>query len=164
MTGQRITQLYGIPGVFLTSLSYHPTRPFIAVGTTDGIIDIWGPKLDWKAFAPDFQALERNVVYQEREDEFDIVIDTNEDNNSKDEKRNGNKKKNKKKNNKQDQKMDSMITMNSRVHDENIQIDDEEKEETVDIMNLEPIHRNNYRPFYFDVAICSRKPSKKRPI
>ena len=58
-------------------LSCHPTRPFIAVGTSDGLIDVWGPRLDWVAFAPDFQALQHNVVYEEKEDEFDVVVDEN---------------------------------------------------------------------------------------
>mmetsp|Transcript_21000 Transcript_21000/g.46885 ORF Transcript_21000/g.46885 Transcript_21000/m.46885 type:complete len:106 (+) Transcript_21000:3-320(+) len=32
--------------------------------------------MDWTAFAPDFQALPMNVEYVEREDEFDIVVDS----------------------------------------------------------------------------------------
>ena len=40
-----------------------------------GIVDVWGARLDWVAFAPDFQALQQNEVYEEREDEFDIVVD-----------------------------------------------------------------------------------------
>lgn len=63
----------------LYSLSFHPTRPFIAVGTSDGIIDIWGARLDWVAFAPDFQALQQNQLYEEKEDEFDVVVDSDDD-------------------------------------------------------------------------------------
>ncbi len=77
VTGDLLDQLTG-PQVPLYSLSCHPTRPFIAVGTLDGLIDVWGPRLDWTAFAPDFQALQQNVLYLEREDEFDIVIDGEE--------------------------------------------------------------------------------------
>ena len=77
-TGVLLDQLTG-PQVSLHSLSWHPTRSFIAVGTSDGVIDIWGPRMDWTAFAPDFQALQKNVEYIEREDEFDIVIDGDED-------------------------------------------------------------------------------------
>jgi hypothetical protein len=40
-----------------------------------GLVDIWGPRIDWTAFAPDFQALPSNVEYVEQEDEFDVVID-----------------------------------------------------------------------------------------
>lgn len=73
-TGILIDQLTG-PQIHLNSLSWHPTRSFIAVGTSDGIVDIWGPRMDWTAYAPDFQALQRNVEYIEKEDEFDVVID-----------------------------------------------------------------------------------------
>ena len=45
----------------------------MAVATSDGLIDMWGPRINWTAFAPDFQALPRNVEYVEREDEFDQV-------------------------------------------------------------------------------------------
>ncbi|KAL7545503.1 hypothetical protein ACHAWF_008852 [Thalassiosira exigua] len=74
VTGDLVDQLTG-PVSSLYSLSCHPTRPFIAVGTSDGLIDIWGARLDWVAFAPDFQALQQNEVYEEREDEFDTVVD-----------------------------------------------------------------------------------------
>ena len=74
VTGELVDQLTG-PVSSLYSVSCHPTRPFIAVGTSDGIVDVWGARLDWVAFAPDFQALQQNEVYEEREDEFDIVVD-----------------------------------------------------------------------------------------
>jgi len=74
ITGELVDQLTG-PVSSLYSLSCHPTRPFIAVGTSDGLIDIWGARLDWVAFAPDFQALQRNELYEEKEDEFDVVVD-----------------------------------------------------------------------------------------
>lgn len=45
------------------------------MGSSDGIVDIWGPRINWIAFAPDFQALQQNVLYEEKEDEFDVVID-----------------------------------------------------------------------------------------
>lgn len=75
ITGQLVDQLTG-PVSTLYSLSCHPTRPFIAVGTSDGLVDVWGARLDWVAFAPDFQALQQNELYEEREDEFDIVVDS----------------------------------------------------------------------------------------
>jgi len=74
ITGELVDQLTG-PVSSLYSLSCHPTRPFIAVGTSDGLIDVWGARLDWVAFAPDFQALQQNELYEEKEDEFDIVVD-----------------------------------------------------------------------------------------
>ena len=73
-TGALIDQLTG-PQVELQDLSFHPTRSFVAVATADGLIDVWGPRMDWTAFAPDFQALPRNVEYVEKEDEFDVVVD-----------------------------------------------------------------------------------------
>ena len=74
ITGELVDQLTG-PVSSLYSLSCHPTRPFIAVGTSDGLIDVWGARLDWVAFAPDFQALQQNELYEEKEDEFDCVVD-----------------------------------------------------------------------------------------
>lgn len=47
------------------------------MATSDGLVDIWGPRMDWTAFAPDFQALQKNVEYIEKEFEFDVVVDEN---------------------------------------------------------------------------------------
>jgi len=77
-TGNLIDQLTG-PQISLYSLSWHPTRCFIAVGTSDGFVDVWGPRMDWTAFAPDFQALQKNVEYIEKEDEFDVIVDDDTD-------------------------------------------------------------------------------------
>jgi WD40 repeat protein len=71
-TGALMDRLTG-PQVSLYSVAWHPTRSFLAVATSDGVVDIWGPRMDWTAFAPDFQALPMNVEYVEQEDEFDIV-------------------------------------------------------------------------------------------
>lgn len=76
--GILIDQLMG-PQVTLYSLSWHPTRAFITVGTSDGMIDIWGQNLEWSQFAPDFQALQKNMEYIEKEDEFDVVVDSGHD-------------------------------------------------------------------------------------
>ena len=57
------------------SLAWHPARSFLAVATSDGLIDVWGPRINWTAFAPDFQALPMNVEYIEQEDEFDVDAD-----------------------------------------------------------------------------------------
>lgn len=71
-TGALMDKLTG-PPVQLYSVAWHPTRSFLAVAASDGMVDVWGPPINWTAFAPDFQALPANVEYVEREDEFDIV-------------------------------------------------------------------------------------------
>jgi hypothetical protein len=73
-TGALMDKLIGAT-VELSSVSWHPTRSFLAVAASDGLVDIWGPRINWTAFAPDFQALPQNVEYVECEDEFDIVED-----------------------------------------------------------------------------------------
>ena len=63
-TGNLMDKLTG-PAVQLYSVAWHPTRSSLAVATSDGLVDVWGPKLNWTAFAPDFQALHKNIVYEE---------------------------------------------------------------------------------------------------
>jgi len=70
-TGALIDKLTGSK-VRISQVAWHPTRPFLAVATSDGLVDVWGPHINWTAFAPDFQALPMNVEYVEREDEFDV--------------------------------------------------------------------------------------------
>ena len=77
-TGALMDRLTGAQ-VQLYSVAWHPTRSFLAVATSDGLVDIWGPRMDWTAFAPDFQALPMNVEYVEREDEFDLVEEYEDD-------------------------------------------------------------------------------------
>ena len=77
-TGALMDRLTG-PQVSLYSVAWHPTRSFLAVATSDGVVDIWGPRMDWTSFAPDFQALPMNVEYIEEEDEFDIVDSKDEE-------------------------------------------------------------------------------------
>jgi hypothetical protein len=77
-TGALMDKLTGAP-VEVYSVAWHPTRSFLAVATSDGLIDIWGPRINWTAFAPDFQALPSNVEYVEREDEFDNDEEENGD-------------------------------------------------------------------------------------
>jgi len=71
-TGALMDKLSG-SNAELYSVAWHPTRSFLAVAAADGLVDIWGPRINWTAFAPDFQALPRNVEYLECEDEFDVV-------------------------------------------------------------------------------------------
>lgn len=73
-TGGLMDKLTGA-AVQLYNIAWHPTRSFLAVATSDGLIDVWGPRINWTAFAPDFQALPMNVEYVEREDEFDLDTD-----------------------------------------------------------------------------------------
>jgi len=75
-TGSLMDKLTGAP-VHLYSVAWHPTRSFLAVAASDGLVDVWGPRINWTAFAPDFQALPMNVEYVEREDEFDLDKDGN---------------------------------------------------------------------------------------
>lgn len=70
-TGALMDKLTGA-STKLYSVAWHPTRSFLAVACADGLVDIWGPRINWTAFAPDFQALPMNVEYIEREDEFDV--------------------------------------------------------------------------------------------
>jgi WD40 repeat protein len=70
-TGALMDKLTGSSTV-LYSVAWHPTRSFLAVACADGLVDVWGPRINWTAFAPDFQALPMNVEYIEREDEFDL--------------------------------------------------------------------------------------------
>ncbi|KAI2510194.1 hypothetical protein MHU86_4226 [Fragilaria crotonensis] len=76
-TGALMDRLTGAQ-VSLYSVAWHPTRSFLAAATSDGLVDVWGPRMDWTAFAPDFQALPMNVEYVEQEDEFDVVTDDDE--------------------------------------------------------------------------------------
>lgn len=59
------------PSVQLYSVAWHPVRSFIAAATSDGHIDMWGQRIDWTHFAPDFQALPMNLEYIEGEEEVD---------------------------------------------------------------------------------------------
>ncbi|KAF8481355.1 WD40-repeat-containing domain protein [Gautieria morchelliformis] len=58
----------------LVDVEWHPNKPAMASTTSRGNILIWHcPTLEkWSAFAGDFEELDENVEYVEKEDEFDI--------------------------------------------------------------------------------------------
>ncbi|KAF8911345.1 WD40 repeat-like protein [Mucidula mucida] len=58
----------------LTHLHWHPSKSCMASTTRMGNILIWhSPSVErWGAFAADFEELDENVEYEEKEDEFDI--------------------------------------------------------------------------------------------
>lgn len=65
------------PKAGIVSLEWHPLRPVAVSCSTQGVLYLWGAPIveSWSAFAADFQQLEENVYYVEREDEFDVVAD-----------------------------------------------------------------------------------------
>ncbi|KII74352.1 Retinoblastoma-binding protein 5 [Thelohanellus kitauei] len=72
-TGGLVHILQGSKGDTLGDIECHPTRP-IFYSICGGRVSIWEniTSETWSAYAPDFKDLEQNVIYEEREDEFDI--------------------------------------------------------------------------------------------
>lgn len=70
LSGVLVDKLNSISRV--STVQWHPVRSFVVGACEDGIVDVWGPCINWTAFAPDFQALPENVEYIEREDEYDL--------------------------------------------------------------------------------------------
>lgn len=77
-----LVKIYEGPKEELVDVEWHPTRSVIAAtGLDSGRIYVWTSITPqrWSALAPDFIEVEQNVDYQEREDEFDVE-DENEQN------------------------------------------------------------------------------------
>lgn len=59
----------------VAELAWHPLRPILAaLSSTSGVVYLWAKTYAerWSAFAPDFQELQENREYVEREEEFDL--------------------------------------------------------------------------------------------
>ena len=74
--GNLIIHLKG-PMSSILDLQWHPARPIIASTSQQGNVIVWSKQYseNYSAFAPNFQELEENEEYIEREDEFDLVED-----------------------------------------------------------------------------------------
>ena len=60
----------------ILDLQWHPLQPIIcSCAASSGVIFIWSTNYTehWSAYAPNFTELQQNEVYQEREDEFDVM-------------------------------------------------------------------------------------------
>ncbi|CAN0858205.1 Protein RBL [Linum grandiflorum] len=66
------------PKEALIDLAWHPIHPIVVSVSLAGFVYIWAKDYteNWSAFAPDFKELEENEEYVEREDEFDLMPDT----------------------------------------------------------------------------------------
>lgn len=67
--------LEGPPREEMNVVEWHPSRTMIiSVGLQTGLIYMWSivTPQKWSALAPDFAEVEENVIYVEREDEYDI--------------------------------------------------------------------------------------------
>lgn len=71
--GHLVKSIFG-PKRQLLELAWHPVRSFAAVATKDGPLQLWTTDVNWAAFAPEFQEIEENEEYMEREDEFDKIV------------------------------------------------------------------------------------------
>lgn len=66
------------PKEALIDLAWHPVHPIVVSVSLTGLVYIWAKDYteNWSAFAPDFKELEENEEYMEREDEFDLMPET----------------------------------------------------------------------------------------
>ncbi|MEN2497190.1 MAG: Retinoblastoma-binding protein 5, variant 2 [Marteilia pararefringens] len=61
-------------------IAWHPYRPLI-YSVTSGIVAVWKQpeSQKWSAFSPKYMHVDQNIVYREREDEFDQCSDDSRD-------------------------------------------------------------------------------------
>ena len=66
------------PKEALIDLAWHHVNPIVVSVSLNGLVYIWAKDYteNWSAFAPDFKELEENEEYVEREDEFDLIPET----------------------------------------------------------------------------------------
>lgn len=77
VTGSLVQTLEG-PKEEVRLALWHPNKPqLVSVGALTGQIFIWGPDFSqkWAALVPNIEAIETNIEYIEREDEFDLPIE-----------------------------------------------------------------------------------------
>jgi COMPASS component SWD1 len=74
----RLVKILEGPKEALVDLCWHPVHPIVVSVSLTGLVYIWAKDYteNWSAFAPDFKELEENEEYVEREDEFDLVPET----------------------------------------------------------------------------------------
>jgi len=74
-SGHMVKMIEG-PKEGILDLQWHPFAPIVvSCAASSGVIFIWTTNYTerWSAYAPNFTELRENEVYQEREDEFDIM-------------------------------------------------------------------------------------------
>lgn len=77
VTGSLVQSLEG-PKEEVSVALWHPMKPqLITVGALSGQIFVWGPDFPqkWAALVPNIEAIETNIEYIEREDEFDLSVE-----------------------------------------------------------------------------------------
>lgn len=77
LTGSLVHTLEG-PKEEISTIIWHPNKPqLVTIGAQTGHIFIWGPVFPqkWAALVPNIEAIETNIEYIEREDEFDLPIE-----------------------------------------------------------------------------------------
>ncbi|EXB97685.1 Retinoblastoma-binding protein 5 [Morus notabilis] len=76
--GGHLVKILEGPKEALIDLAWHPVHPIIVSVSLTGLVYIWAKDYteNWSAFAPDFKELEENEEYVEREDEFDLIPET----------------------------------------------------------------------------------------